>query len=111
MNRHALLRNKENLRKLLETLIQKAAGTPIVAPLHTYVRDAIKGLGIGSSQPPYHATAKLSCFWVFDEQSQGNYNRLGQCGRRSYLLGNTLHYTKHVCRAPRNLAVWEPMNW
>lgn len=46
MNRHALLRNKENLRKLLETLIQKAAGTPIVAPLHTYVRDAIKGLGI-----------------------------------------------------------------
>ena len=46
INRRALLNDKENLRKLIETVIEKAAGTPIVAPLHTYVRDAIKNLGI-----------------------------------------------------------------
>lgn len=46
LNRHALLSNKENLRQLLQTLIDKADGTPIVAPMHTYVSDAIKTLGI-----------------------------------------------------------------
>lgn len=46
LNRRVLLNDKENLRKLLETLIAKSAGTPIVAPVHTYVRDAIKALGI-----------------------------------------------------------------
>lgn len=46
INRHVLLNNRENLRHLLETLIEKAAGMPIVAPLHTYVRDAIKATGI-----------------------------------------------------------------
>lgn len=46
LNRHALLKDKENLHRLLSTLIEKAAGTPIVAPLHTYVRDAVKSLNI-----------------------------------------------------------------
>lgn len=46
VNRHLLLDDKENLRKLLQTLIEKSAGIPIVAPLHTYVRDAIKAVGI-----------------------------------------------------------------
>ena len=41
-----LLNNKENLRQLLKTIIEKSAGMPIVAPLHTYVRNAIKELGI-----------------------------------------------------------------
>lgn len=46
INRHLLLDNKENLRELLQTLIDKSAGLPIVAPLHTYVADAIKAVGI-----------------------------------------------------------------
>lgn len=46
LNRHVLLNNKENLRKLIETLLEKANGMPIVAPLHTYVRNAIKTLDI-----------------------------------------------------------------
>lgn len=48
LNRRALLSNKENLRQLLKTLIQKSAGTPIIAPLHTYVSDAVKDLGISA---------------------------------------------------------------
>ena len=46
LNRRVLLNNKENLRKLMQTMIEKAAGMPIVAPMHTYVRNAIKNLGI-----------------------------------------------------------------
>ena len=46
LNRRVLLNDKENLRQLLNTIIEKSAGTPIVAPLHTYVRNAIKELGI-----------------------------------------------------------------
>ena len=46
LNRRVLLGNKENLRQLMKTIIDKSAGMPIVAPLHTYVRNAIKELDI-----------------------------------------------------------------
>ena len=46
LNRRVLLNNKENLRQLMETMIEKADGMPIVAPMHTYVRNAVKDLGI-----------------------------------------------------------------
>lgn len=52
LNRRVLLNDKANLRKLLETLINQSNGMPIVAPLHTYVRDAIKSLNI--SAPNLH---------------------------------------------------------
>ena len=58
LNRRVLLNKKENLRRLMETIIEKAAGTPIVAPVHTYVREYL------CSQPSYHASAKLSFFRV-----------------------------------------------
>lgn len=50
INRHALIDQEENFRRLLETLIEKAGDTPIVAPLHNYVRDKIKALGIEAPQ-------------------------------------------------------------
>lgn len=46
INRHALLNNKANFKELLEMLIEKSNGMPIVAPLHSYVSDAIKELQI-----------------------------------------------------------------
>ncbi len=52
LNRHVLLNNKENLYQLFQALLKKANGTPIVAPLHTYVRDALKEAGI--SAPNLH---------------------------------------------------------
>lgn len=52
LNRRVLLNDKENLRRLMVTLIEKAAGLPIVAPLHTYVRDAIKLLDMEA--PNFH---------------------------------------------------------
>ena len=46
INRHALLENKENFKLLIERLIAESKGTPIVAPLHNYVRDVINELNI-----------------------------------------------------------------
>lgn len=52
LNRHVLLNNREKLYQLFQTLLKKANGTPIVAPLHTYVRDALKEAGV--SAPNLH---------------------------------------------------------
>ena len=38
--------NKDNFKELIERLILESKGTPIVAPLHTYVRDLINELNI-----------------------------------------------------------------
>ncbi|WP_321332184.1 UDP-N-acetyl glucosamine 2-epimerase [uncultured Bacteroides sp.] len=46
INRHALLNNKLILKILLQTIIEKANGMPIVAPLHNYVSNVIKELSI-----------------------------------------------------------------
>jgi len=52
INRHTLLDNKENFEALLKEIIAKANGTPIVAPLHSYVQEAVKELQIKA--PNFH---------------------------------------------------------
>ncbi|NCC11170.1 MAG: UDP-N-acetyl glucosamine 2-epimerase [Bacteroidia bacterium] len=52
LNRRALLNNQETLKQLIQTLIEKSNGLPIIAPLHTYVSDAIKALNL--SAPNLH---------------------------------------------------------
>ena len=46
LNRRDLVRNKPVLKSLLETVVKKANGLPVVAPLHGYVEDAVKQLDI-----------------------------------------------------------------
>lgn len=48
LNRHDLLEKKAVLHSLLQTLLEKANGMPIVAPLHPYVENAIKSLGLNA---------------------------------------------------------------
>lgn len=52
INRHALIRDKKNLKKLIETIIYKSKGLPVIAPLHTYVRDVLTELQL--SAPNLH---------------------------------------------------------
>lgn len=44
LNRHDLLAKKAVLQSLLQTLLEKADGMPIVAPLHPYVQNTVKSL-------------------------------------------------------------------
>lgn len=52
INRRVLLENEKNLAELLKVLIGNAQGLPIIAPLHGYVREAVKRTGI--SAPNLH---------------------------------------------------------
>ncbi len=56
LNRRVLLNNKENLQQLMETLIEKSAGMPIVAPLHIRRKEL-------SPTPAMSPKKQLS--WVF----------------------------------------------
>ena len=46
LNRHDLLAKRAVLHSLLQTLLQKAAGTPVVAPLHPYAEQVVASLGL-----------------------------------------------------------------
>ena len=46
LNRHDLLDKKAVVQSLLQTVIEKADGMPIVAPLHPYVEKAVKALDL-----------------------------------------------------------------
>lgn len=44
LNRHDLLEKRAVLQSLLQTLLEKAAGIPIVAPLHPYAEQVVESL-------------------------------------------------------------------
>lgn len=46
LNRHDLLDKKQVLSALIQTVVDKSCGMPIIAPLHPYVQKAIKALEI-----------------------------------------------------------------
>lgn len=46
LNRRDLLEKKAVLRSLMQALLEKADGMPIIAPLHPYVEKALKSLGL-----------------------------------------------------------------
>ena len=48
LNRRDLLEKKAVLHSLLQTVIEKAGGMPIVAPLHPYVQKAVKSLEVNA---------------------------------------------------------------
>ena len=87
LNRHVLLNNKENLRKLIETLLEKANGMPIVAPLHTYVRNAIKTLDI--TAPNLHIMPTQSClsFGYLMNQAKAIITDSGNVAEEATFLG------------------------
>ena len=47
LNRKALLADKDNLRKMLTTLVEAAGSTPIIAPLRGLARETVQKLGAG----------------------------------------------------------------
>lgn len=59
LNRRDLLEKKNVLRCLLQTLLRKSGGLPIIAPLHPYVEECIKSLAIPS--PRLHIFPPQSC--------------------------------------------------
>ena len=48
LNRHDLLKRRAVLHSLLQTVLEKAAGMPVVAPLHAYAEQVVEGLGLNA---------------------------------------------------------------
>jgi UDP-N-acetylglucosamine 2-epimerase (non-hydrolysing) len=46
LNRRDLLSQKSTLQTLMQTLLQNSEGMPIIAPMHSYVQNALKASGI-----------------------------------------------------------------
>lgn len=87
LNRHALLNNKANLCQLLETLINKAGGMPIVAPLHTYVREAIKSLNISAPNLHIMPTQNYLLFGYLMNKAKGIVTDSGNVAEEATFLG------------------------
>lgn len=87
LNRRVLLNDRDNLRKLIETVIEKSAGTPIIAPVHTYVQDAIKELGI--SAPNLHLMPSQSylSFGYLMNKAKGIITDSGNVAEEATFLG------------------------
>ncbi len=113
LNRHVLLENKENLRQLLETIIKKADGMPIVAPLHAYVSDAIKALDI--SAPNLHILPPQSylVFGYLMNKAKAILTDSGNVAEEATFLGipcitlNTFAEHPETCRMGTNELVGE----
>lgn len=110
LNRRVLLNNKENLRRLMETILEKAAGMPVVAPVHTYVRDAIKGLSI--SAPNLHIMPPQSylSFGYLMNKAKGIITDSGNVAEESTFLGIPCITLNNYSEHPETCAS-EPMNW
>lgn len=87
LNRRILLNDKENLKRLLETMIEKSAGMPIVAPLHTYVRDAIKELGIEAANLHIMPPQNYLFFGYLINHSKGIITDSGNVAEEATFLG------------------------
>ena len=87
LNRHVLLNNKENLQELMETLLKKANGMPIVAPLQPYVRDAIKALGITATNLHIMPTTMYLSFGYLMNQAKAIVTDSGNVAEEATFLG------------------------
>ena len=87
LNRRILLNDKATLRALLETVIKKSNGTPIVAPMHTYVRDAIKELGISAPNLHIMPPQNYLFFGYLINQSKGIITDSGNVAEEATFLG------------------------
>ena len=87
LNRHMLLKNKENMRQLLNTILDKAAGMTIVAPLHTYVRNAIKELGIEAPNLQIMPNQSYLYFGYLTNNAKGIITDSGNVAEEATFLG------------------------
>lgn len=87
INRHALLEDKAHFKQMLKTIVEKSNGTPIIAPLHTYVRDAVKETGVES--PTLHIILPQSylSFGYLMNKAKGIITDSGNIAEEATFLG------------------------
>lgn len=71
LNRHDLLAKKAVLQALLQTLLQKASGMPVIAPLHPYAQAAVKSLELDAPNLHILPTQRYLHFGFLINQAKG----------------------------------------
>lgn len=87
INRHALLSNRQNLRALIETAVREAGNRPIVAPLHSYVRDAVRSLNIKADNLHILPTQSYLAFGYLLDKAFGVITDSGNIAEEATFLG------------------------
>jgi UDP-N-acetylglucosamine 2-epimerase (non-hydrolysing) len=113
LNRRAILKDEKNLKALLTTLLAQANGIPVVAPLHTYVSDAIKQAGISSPLLHILPTQSYLSFGYLEQHAKAIITDSGNVAEEATFFGvpcmtlNTYAEHPETCRYGTNKLVGE----
>ncbi len=113
LNRRQLINNKGKFRNLMKQLIEKAGNTPIVAPLHPYMRDAVKELNLNSPQLHLLPPQSYLYFGYLMNHAQVIVTDSGNVAEEATFLGipcltlNTYAEHPETCRIGTNVLVGE----
>lgn len=86
LNRHALLSNDTALKGLFQTMLEKT-GKPIVAPLHTYVKNKLAALGITSERLHFFPPQPYLAFGYLVNHAQAIITDSGNVAEEATFLG------------------------
>lgn len=86
LNRHALLSNDTALKALFQTILEKT-DKPIVAPLHTYVKNRLAALGIASERLHFFPPQPYLAFGYLVNHAQAIITDSGNVAEEATFLG------------------------
>lgn len=86
LNRHALLSNDTALKALFQTILKKT-DKPIVAPLHTYVKNRLAALGIASERLHFFPPQPYLAFGYLVNHAQAIITDSGNVAEEATFLG------------------------
>lgn len=86
LNRHALLNNDTALKALFQTILEKT-DKPIVAPLHTYVKNRLAALGIASERLHFFPPQPYLAFGYLVNHAQAIITDSGNVAEEATFLG------------------------
>lgn len=87
LNKRVLLNDTATLKELLQTVIAKANGCPIIAPVHTYVRDAIKKCGLPENSIQLLPPQSYLAFVYLMSNAKGVISDSGNIAEETTFLG------------------------
>lgn len=87
INRHHLLRDKANFENLMRTVVEYADNMPIIAPLHTYVSEAIAQCDVRDNELKILPPQSYLAFGYLLEHAKGVITDSGNVAEEATFLG------------------------
>lgn len=87
VNRHAILKDDLNFKCLLETIIEESQGLPIIAPLHSYVKEKITSLNINAPNLHIFPTQSYLSFGYLINHAKAIITDSGNVAEEATFLG------------------------